>query len=75
MTVHTKTTRLPNDPLRVFSELVSQHDNCFLLETLADKHQPLTSGQSYIGVSPSHIYRAKNDTFYLDNEPTPTQNA
>lgn len=60
------TTGLDRDPLTVFERLAGKHDYCFLLETLADKYQPQTSSQSYIGVAPEHLYGAKADKFYVD---------
>jgi anthranilate synthase component I len=66
--LHTKDTSLPDDPLEVFSRLAGQHDYCFLLETLADKYQPQTTGQSYIGISPKHVFSAKEDSFYVDGK-------
>lgn len=53
MKLQTRSIKLPDDPLKVFSRLAGEHEYCFLLETLADKYQPQTSGQSYIGVAPS----------------------
>jgi len=60
------TTSLPNDPLAAFARLVDQHDNCFLLETLGDEEQPLSTGKSYIGVAPEHVYAADKDGFSID---------
>ena len=68
MKLHAKDTGLPGDPLEVFSRLAGQHDYCFLLETLADKYQPQTTGQSYIGVSPKHVFAAKESSFYVDGK-------
>lgn len=63
MNLKHKTLDLIDDPLAVFEGLVGQHDVCFLLETLADKYQPKTSGQSYIGVSPLNTYSALGEMF------------
>lgn len=73
MKLHTKPTNLSQDPLAVFESVAHRNNYCFLLETLADKHQPLTSGQSYIGVAPAHHYAAKNNQFYIDRKPTDTK--
>lgn len=66
MKYYSKSTDLSSDPLTVFENLVSGHENCFLLETLADKHQPVSTNRSYIGVSPSHHFSAAADCFYVD---------
>ncbi len=68
MKLHIKPTELSHDPLAVFEQLAAGNDYCFLLETLADKYQPQTSSQSYIGVAPEHIFAAKEDIFYIDGE-------
>ncbi len=69
MKLKTKQTQLSSDPLEVFAGLAGQHEYCFLLETLADKYQPQTTGQSYIGVAPGHVYGAKEGAFYVDGKP------
>lgn len=69
MKLQTKPTTLDADPLIVFEQLLSQHDNCFLLETLADAYQPQTTSQSYIGVAPEHVYGARAGKFYIDGRP------
>lgn len=66
MKMKTKKTDLPASPLEVFAKLAGDHEYCFMLETLADKYQPQTSGQSYIGIAPSHRFAAKENTFYVD---------
>jgi anthranilate synthase component 1 len=66
MKLQTKTTDLSQDPLTVFGQLAGDNEYCFLLETLADKYQPQTSGQSYIGVAPEHHFAAKGGKFYTD---------
>jgi anthranilate synthase component 1 len=66
MKMQTKQTQLSNDPLEVFSRLAGEHDYCFMLETLADKYQPQTSGQSYIGVAPKRRFAAKEGAFYVN---------
>lgn len=68
MKLQTRSIKLPDDPLKVFSRLAGEHEYCFLLETLADKYQPQTSGQSYIGVAPSRRFAAKSDDFYIDGK-------
>lgn len=68
MKLKNKPTELPSDPLEVFAGLAATNDNCFLLETLADKYQPQTTGQSYIGVAPKHVYGAKEGKFYVDGK-------
>ena len=68
MKLQTKKTGLSSDPLAVFEQLAAQHDYCFLLETLADKYQPQTTSQSYIGVAPKHVFRAEGEAFYIDGQ-------
>lgn len=68
MQYQSKPTDLDADPLAVFERLAGRHDYCFLLETLADKYQPQTSSQSYIGVLPEHLYAAKEGKFYVDDQ-------
>jgi anthranilate synthase component 1 len=71
MEIHTKQTGLSHDPAEVFGNLVGRHDTCFLLETLSDEHQPLTSGRSYIGVQPSHSYTAQGGIIPVDGRKQP----
>lgn len=68
-------TQLPNDPLEVFERLVGQHENCFLLETLADEHQPQTTSQSYIGLDPEKVFTAQSGELLVNGEPQPAENA
>jgi anthranilate synthase component I len=74
MKVQTKKTELATDPLEVFAQLAGSHEYCFLLETLADKYQPKTSGQSYIGVAPERIFTAKEGSFCIDGKAQQTDN-
>jgi len=74
MKLQTQPTGLNEDPLAVFEQLAGSHDYCFLLETLADKDQPQTSGQSYIGVAPEHCFSAKEGKFYTDGKEQQTAN-
>lgn len=74
MKLRTKQTHLSNDPLEVFAQLAGQHDYCFMLETLADKYQPQTSGQSYIGVSPKRRFAAKEGELYVNGRIQKTDN-
>lgn len=74
MKLKTKTTKLSGDPLEVFSRLAAGNEYCFLLETLADKYQPQTTGQSYIGIAPKRRFAAKDDTFYVEGKPTVSDN-
>jgi anthranilate synthase component 1 len=74
MKLHTKQTKLSSSPIEVFGDLAAQHDCCFLLETLADKYQPQTSGQSYIGVAPKRRFAAKEGQFYLNGRTQKTDN-
>lgn len=74
MKYQSKTTGLGRDPLAVFERLVARHDNCFLLETLADEYQPQTSSQSYIGIAPAHVYAARAGKLYVDGEVLPAAN-
>jgi anthranilate/para-aminobenzoate synthase component I len=67
-------TKLPNDPLEVFENLEQDNEYCFLLETLVDKYQPKTSGQSYIGIAPIHHYAAQGNTLYEDDRPNIVEN-
>lgn len=67
MTITTKETDFSDDALDVFEGLFRQSTNCFLLETLDDKYQPHTSGQSYIGINPVHVYKAADHKFYKDD--------
>lgn len=69
MKLQTQSTKLDHDPLTVFERLVGTHKYCFLLETLADKYQPQTTSQSYIGVAPEHCFSAKDGSFYVDGKP------
>jgi anthranilate synthase component 1 len=69
MNLQTKTTNLSQDPLEVFSRLAASHDYCFLLETLADKYEPQTTSQSYIGVAPGQHYAARDGVLYVDGQP------
>jgi anthranilate synthase component 1 len=73
MELRTRQTGLSADPLAVFEGLVGQHDCCFLLETLGDESQPLTSGQSYIGVAPARRLAARDGRFYVDGRQQPTK--
>lgn len=66
MHVQYLTTTLPNDPLTVFADLVGRYDTCFLLESLGDENQPLTTGKSYIGVQPKSLYESREAKFYTD---------
>ena len=66
MKLNTRKTQLSTDPLAVFEQLAGSHENCFLLESLDDKDQFETSSQSYIGVSPDHLYEGNGDQLYLD---------
>lgn len=74
MKLQTMPTGLDRDPLAVFKQLAGQHDCCFLLETLADKDQPQTTGQSYIGVAPEHCFSALDGKFYVDGKQQKTAN-
>lgn len=74
MKLHAKDTKLPNDPLEVFTNLAGQHEYCFLLETLADKYQPQTTGQSYIGVAPKTRYGAKEGKFFINGRRSKSDN-
>jgi anthranilate synthase component 1 len=64
----TKPTNLKEDPWEVFQVLASAHENCFLLESLADQGQPQTAGQSYIGVAPERHFAAQDGQFYTDGQ-------
>lgn len=66
MTIQTKDSNLKGDALDTFENLFNRHENCFLLETLDDKYQPHTSGQSYIGIDPSNVFKAEKGTLYKD---------
>ena len=68
MEIRTKETGLSHDPAEVFNGLVSQHDYCFLLETLGDEDQSQPSGQSYIGIAPKHDFAARNGSLYIDGK-------
>ncbi|HZL08173.1 MAG TPA: chorismate-binding protein, partial [Candidatus Dormibacteraeota bacterium] len=74
MKFQTRLTDLNQDPLDVFERLVGEHDYCFLLETLADKYQPQTSGQSYIGIAPEKLYSTQGGKFYIDGLEQKTAN-
>lgn len=74
MKLQTKPTALNHDPLAVFEQLAGQHEYCFLLETLADKDQPQTTGQSYIGVAPEQHFSALEGKFYINGKPQKTAN-
>ena len=74
MKIKTLNTDLSSDPLDVFEQLAGNHEYCFLLETLADKDQPQTSGQSYIGVAPEHCFAAREGKFFVDGKEQPTGN-
>jgi anthranilate synthase component 1 len=74
MNLKTKPIDLSSDPVEVFERLVSTHECCFLLETLAEAGQSRTSGQSYIGVAPEHHFAARNGRFYADGDEEPADN-
>ncbi len=74
MKINTLSTDLSSDPLDVFEQLAGNHEYCFLLETLADKEQPQTSGQSYIGIAPEHCFAAKEGKFFVDGKEQETDN-
>jgi anthranilate synthase component 1 len=74
MSFTTKSTDLKEDPLAVFEQLAGSHERCFLLETRADKYQPQTTSQSYIGVAPEHCYSAKDGSFFIDGKLTEADN-
>jgi len=69
MRLQSHPTDLAQDPLAVFERLAGQHDYCFLLETRADKYQPQTTGQSYIGIAPTKLLSAQKGQFYIDGKP------
>jgi anthranilate synthase component 1 len=66
MKLQTRSTDLEHDPLEVFKRLAPHHEYCFLLETQADKYQPQTTSQSYIGVAPARHFAGKQGSFYID---------
>lgn len=72
MKLTTQPTSLSHDPLEVFDQLAGNHEYCFLLETLADKYQPQTSSQSYIGVAPKRVFTAKEGQLYVDDKAVAT---
>src|SRR5689334_11908537 len=74
MNYRTIATDLSSDPMAVFEQLVSEYDNCFLLETLADEQQPQTTGQSYIGVDPKHVYVGLPNALQIDGSHVDAQN-
>jgi anthranilate synthase component 1 len=74
MNIHTQDTDLDSDALNIFEGLFDKYDNCFLLETLEDKYQPNTSGQSYIGVNPVNVFKAEKGTLYKDTVALPASN-
>jgi anthranilate synthase component 1 len=75
MKLHTKPTDLDQDPLAVFERLAGSHDYCFLMETLADKYQPQSTSQSYIGIAPEQHFAARPGEFLVDGRPQPSENA
>jgi anthranilate synthase component I len=68
MKLRTIKTQLSSDPLEVFEGLAGSHENCFLLESLNNADQFVTSNRSYIGVAPTHLYRASGDVLYTDGQ-------
>lgn len=74
MNLKTKPIDLSSDPVEVFERLVSRHECCFLLETLAEEGQSRASGQSYIGVAPEHRFAARSGRFYADGDEEPADN-
>lgn len=66
MKLNVRPTNLEHDPLAVFERLAGKYETCFLLETRADKYQPQTTSQSYLGVMPDKRFAAKDDNFYVD---------
>ncbi len=61
-----KRLELKGEAITVFERLAARHEYCFLLETLADKDQPQTSSQSYIGIAPKRIFTAKGKALFID---------
>ena len=49
MKLESKLLNIPNDPIKIFESISKKSKYCFLLETLADKYQPMSTRQSYIG--------------------------
>jgi anthranilate synthase component I len=75
MKLRTRPTGLDQDPLAVFERLAGSHDYCFLMETLADKYQPQSTSQSYIGIAPSQHFAARPGEFLVDGRPQSSANA
>lgn len=67
MKYRSKVLDINNDPVSVFENVVKSSKYCFLLETLADKYQPMTSKQSYIGCNPINLYSCKDNSFSINN--------
>ena len=74
MKLSTKPLQTDLDALTLFEQLVSQHENCFLLETLEDKDQPQTSHQSYIGIAPKRVFTAVQSKLEIDGVKAKTDN-
>ena len=74
MKLSTKPLQTDLDALTLFEQLVSQHENCFLLETLEDKDQPQTSHQSYIGIAPKRVFTAMQSKLDIDGVKVTTDN-
>lgn len=55
-----KSLQTNEDPLDLFRKIVATEENCFLLETLADKEQPQSSHRSYIGFNPKRVFTASS---------------
>lgn len=75
MSLQFETTDLATSAIEVFEQLVDQHDNCFLFESLADSEQPQSAGLSYIGVAPSHTFTARGNEFEKDGASRTVDNA
>ena len=75
MKLHTRPTDLNADALLVFEQLAGSHDYCFLMETLADKYQPQSTSQSYIGVASEQHFAARAGEFLVDGQSQPADNA
>ncbi len=68
MKFQSKNLDIDHNPVAVFKNIVRTSRYCFLLETLADKYQPMSSSQSYIGCNPINVFYSKNNVLYVNQK-------
>jgi anthranilate synthase component 1 len=60
------------DFFELFKKIESEYDSCYLLESLGEEGK--VSRYSIIGFSPSHIIRAEDTSFYVDDKKYTVEN-